>query len=439
MESEPRKYMRLLSSKWSMERWMRNGNSKVQPELISYISIFVCNWFMAVCSLCLLGSTMWIFYQESSDPSLMNNLPWLDYIPVRSSVGADIQNISNVDEPLIKASYIRGKEAVQQFRDHLKCFSESGKWVYDPTPRHLPWNYIGEAYGSKCDKGHQRSGPGHVAYDRAEAIARDGNISTWLVREELKWVWQTNSSCPFRAVNRDDLCRRIGPRRNVMFVGDSLNHQTSYSLMNNLVLNGNGYGPLSLGNQTTDGVYEMCGDIFGAGNGFKVSFVRNDRLTPVVSPKVNRTGNYYEFPWLNLVDEWDVKVLVMNRGAHYEEDAAYAQALRNIFTILSDRFPHVRVIYRNTPPGHVHCETYKGPLTERQNASNLPWHWGEFHRQNQLAAKIVEEFQYIYMDVDTMISLRADGHIGKRDCLHYCVPGPLDLSIQYLYNVLLLL
>ncbi|KAL2630627.1 hypothetical protein R1flu_015313 [Riccia fluitans] len=440
MELELLNYKNVLSSNWSMGRWMRTGNSKFQGELISCFRSCMRNWFVGMFALFLLGS-MWIFYHETSEPYLMKTLPWLELFPL-GSMGEENRS-TDVDQPQIKATYIRGKEAVEQFRNHLACFSESGKWVYDPTPRHLPWNYLGDAFASTCDSRHKWTGPGHVSYEQAEAIERDldGNISAWLVREELKWVWQTNSSCPFWAVNRDDLCRRIGSRRNVMVVGDSLNHEISWTFMNHLVLNGTGYSRLGTNNRSTDGVYEMCGDIFGAGNGFKVSFVRNDRLSPVLFPTVNWERNFYEFPWLNLVDEYDVKLLLMNRGAHYEDDVTYAQALRNIFTILSGRFPHVRVIYRNTQPGHINCETYYRPLSERQNGSQLPdnYHWADFHRQNQLAAKIVEEFQYIYMDVETMLSLRADGHIDKGDCLHYCVPGPLDLSIQYLYNILLLL
>ncbi|KAL2630618.1 hypothetical protein R1flu_015304 [Riccia fluitans] len=249
----------------------------------------------------------------------MKTLPWLELFPLKSM--GEENRLTDVDQPLIKATYIRGKEAVEQFRNHLACFSR-----------------------------HNGTGPGHISYEQAEAIERvlDGNISAWLVREELKWVWQTNSSCPFWAVNRDDLCRRIGSRRNVMVVGDSINRENSWTLMNHLVLNGTGY----TNNRSTDGVYEMCGDIFGAGNGFKVFFVRNDRLSPVLVPSENWETNFYEFPWLNLVDEYDVKLLIMNGEAHYEDDVTYVQALRNIFTILSGRFPHVRVIYRNTQPGN---------------------------------------------------------------------------------------
>lgn len=46
------------------------------------------------------------------------------------------------------------------------------------------------------------------------------------------------------------------------------------------------------------------------------------------------------------------------------------------------------------------------------------------------------------MDAYTPGVMRADAHVGMRangrkDCLHYCVPGPIDHWIVLLYNMLL--
>lgn len=90
--------------------------------------------------------------------------------------------------------------------------------------------------------------------------------------------------------------------------------------------------------------------------------------------------------------------------------------------------------------GHVNCTDYLHPILGAQNqGSRSVWHWGDFQRQNLLAKRIVEEAGYIYMDVDSMISLRPDGHIGSQDCLHYCLPGPLDVVMHIFYNIYLLL
>ncbi|BBN11861.1 hypothetical protein MPTK1_5g15360 [Marchantia polymorpha subsp. ruderalis] len=344
-------------------------------------------------------------------------------------------------EPVIRATSIRGRKAVAAFRTYFDCVSESGKWVYDPTPRPLPWSFVGERYLTMCDGYHEMLGG--VYGEQADRIALSGD-GKWEVREALKWVWQSNDTCPLQRVARDELCRRLGPRRNVMVVGDSLNHGLSWSIMNHLITNGTGYARFMNYDRTTDGVYEMCADIFGQGNGFKISFVRNDRLSLVSAPVYDDRSNFHEYPWMDLVGTYGVKILLLNRGAHYENDTVYERSLRETFTALRKTYPDVQVIYRNTPPGHANCTntTAVPPLAQRQEFGwdGVKWpdfySWGLFARQNVLARKIVEEFEYIYMDVDTMLALRADGHPHPQDCLHYCLPGPSDIGVQLLYNML---
>lgn len=149
-----------------------------------------------------------------------------------------------------------------------------------------------------------------------------------------------------------------------------------------------------------------------------------------------------EWPWLHLLKEWNIKLLLMNRGAYYEADDIYVKSLHQTFFVLHAPHPDLFVIFRNTAPGHVNCTSYHGPISERQeikvDGEHLKWHWHEFFRQNSLAKKIVEDSGYIYIDVDAMLSKRPDGHINKKDCLYYCLPGPLDLVVELFYNVLLL-
>lgn len=46
---------------------------------------------------------------------------------------------------------------------------------------------------------------------------------------------------------------------------------------------------------------------------------------------------------------------------------------------------------------------------------------------------------YTFLDLAAAVSLRPEAHLRPNDCLHYCLPGPLDVIIQMFYNVLLLL
>ena len=71
-------------------------------------------------------------------------------------------------------------------------------------------------------------------------------------------------------------------------------------------------------------------------------------------------------------------------------------------------------------------------------------HWVEVEGQNFLARQVVEAIGGVYIDIETMTTLRGDGHMGFRhhgnngdeDCLHYCHPGPIDTWVLMWFNAL---
>lgn len=44
---------------------------------------------------------------------------------------------------------------------------------------------------------------------------------------------------------------------------------------------------------------------------------------------------------------------------------------------------------------------------------------------------------WILLDAYSPTVLRADMHIGGKDCLHYCMPGPTNNWVTLLYNIIL--
>lgn len=229
----------------------------------------------------------------------------------------------------------------------------------------------------------------------------------------------------------------MGSGRNILLVGDSINHQIQWTFVNHLMTNFSDNGWSMSGVRSTQGE-EVCGDVL-KNKGFNISWVRNDHVSPVESVQDTPRFNVYQWPWLDHLQEWNIKILILNRGAHYESDQGYAKSLHIIFPILRTRSPNLIVLYRNTPPGHVNCTSYSKPLKQRQPPAELPHHWGNFQAQNEMAKRIVERAGYVYMDVDSMLSLRPDGHHTANDCLHYCIPGPLDVVVQLFYNILTLI
>lgn len=89
--------------------------------------------------------------------------------------------------------------------------------------------------------------------------------------------------------------------------------------------------------------------------------------------------------------------------------------------------------------GHPDCATHKGPLHQPPKVVSNVWNWANFPRQNQLAKSFVQGNGFIYLDVDAMLSLRPDGHLNAHDCLHYCIPGPLDVVVELFFNLMRIL
>ena len=42
----------------------------------------------------------------------------------------------------------------------------------------------------------------------------------------------------------------------------------------------------------------------------------------------------------------------------------------------------------------------------------------------------------LYLNVASLSSLRSDSHCNVDDCLHYCVPGPIDAWVEMLHRAL---
>lgn len=155
-------------------------------------------------------------------------------------------------------------------------------------------------------------------------------------------------------------------------------------------------------------------------------------------------GLQYFLPWMSLIRTWGMRAVVLNRGAHYTPTAEFEEQLELTMLVLRKRYPDLLIMYRATAPGHDKCEGMEVPLESPQDGASLPYNWGEMHRQNLAAKRIVEKYGGVYIDIEPMTVLRGDGHRGHvrklrgwvHDCLHYCNPGPVDEWNRLLQNAL---
>lgn len=132
----------------------------------------------------------------------------------------------------------------------------------------------------------------------------------------------------------------------------------------------------------------------------------------------------------------------------------------NVMRNVTHRFPALNIIYRPSVPGHVDCDkhfTSSRPLTApqsndifllpdtvRKNAQG--YRWFELLPQNdQVIHALRKEFpQVLILNVLASTALRADSHkiantrgeTHNPDCLHYCMPGPVDEWVVFLLGAL---
>ncbi|XP_062217817.1 protein trichome birefringence-like 20 [Phragmites australis] len=140
---------------------------------------------------------------------------------------------------------------------------------------------------------------------------------------------------------------------------------------------------------------------------------------------------------------------------HYAVRASFRTALRALRGLPGFRG---RVVVRTVaPPHYENGKWYDGgnclrtrPL--RSNVTSLPQTEAAFHaaqvEEFRAAARGSEAGQFMLLDVSEMMQMRGDGHPGQYghwphekvgfgiDCVHWCLPGPIDAWSELLLHLL---
>ena len=328
-----------------------------------------------------------------------------------------------------------------------------------------------------------RNESGTKAYEEAKVKA----AASWKVRESLRYEWEvpTGTCGAWERFDPQLLCplaKKKGEREgevegegegvvegevgghsfNLLFIGDSMQAQLFQSVAANILKaagadwrhaslvttpqecdterGSNSSSSSSSSSAATPSIYCMLNRMRHesiCANNVTISamYLRNNHL--LLS---NHHGSDPSIkPWSRMHSflRW-ADVIVLNRGAHYMPDSGFRAGVRAAVRYIRNLEPDKLIIMRSTPPGHVYCNNYSEPIAEPQDPDSLPHHWGEFARQNKILREEAEAVGAVFMDVNPMTVLRPDGHLGPPiDCLHYCIPGPLDVWAQLLLNWIL--
>ena len=304
------------------------------------------------------------------------------------------------------------------FNRDLTCMTNRGHWVLDVnhTRPRFQDRRVCEGCGRYCTED-----PPNPAQD---------------------FIWQTvpgqcNSTIvPFDA---DKLCAMLAGQ-SVMLVGDSVQTELGIVLTNMLYEN----------NPTAK--CSVCGFMCSVtntiecknGQSFKLSVYRSDRLDLQLKDYNSWGANFHHRKWLHVLAEQNVSLLIMNRGAHFENVFTIINHLDKLFEYIFSHHPGISVIWRDSPnPVVDYQKQYNSmPLSQPRtfddvlHPGDLPYNW-YFYKSQNIALR---EFFYenwngavTYLDVATPMSYRVDSQV---DYLHYRIPGLIDTWATLLYNVL---
>ncbi|KAI9277247.1 GDSL/SGNH-like acyl-esterase family found in Pmr5 and Cas1p-domain-containing protein [Phascolomyces articulosus] len=189
-----------------------------------------------------------------------------------------------------------------------------------------------------------------------------------------------------------------------------------------------------------------------------VAFLRSDNLVRLGDYKVlepmddqgellSKGSNY---PWRHLIPYFDY--IVLNTGPHWRSDLkfgpnrsqeelleGYTAAMNSVFQALKeDVESHQRVWLRTSPFGHTECSQYSDPQETIVKPSPEPYEWNMFEPYNEVYSNWIAKQQgderFQLLDV-SFTDYRGDAHSRPdKDCLHFCLPGPVDDWNRLLYH-----
>lgn len=267
----------------------------------------------------------------------------------------------------------------------------------------------------------------YYAQPGGHACVCDTREGVFDVNKREKYYWHP-ANCTLPRWNAKRFCSLLQNRK-ILMIGDSTNRQTSSTLMA-MVTAGNG----------------SCAEqIFSS---------RSDNLVSLANGSKDLLG---------LIKAHDIPpdIVVISAGAHFRSIIDYENnwlGIRQQLERIHETYPNLKIIWKTQNPGHVECAVDTSPIStyEKRNEKKDIYSWNlhpEFDRISAFHIHNISNFYSTKMNQTNIQSshtpfiqvmdlfplyLRPDAHPHYvRDCLHYCLPGPLNLFSILFLNLLI--
>jgi hypothetical protein len=305
-------------------------------------------------------------------------------------------------------SYIISSCLENDWCDHTVCTGNrhiAGKWKFHPnaTKTFYCCDYENLWNTSLCGPqgnfdrnyvGHptflQQSG-GHACLCDTDRLA---------ISQREQWIWEPDY-CRLLEWNATQFCELLG-NRTVVLVGDSTMDQTAATLISMINFQHGTCSP-------------------------QIRNARNDELY-----FATHGMNFYQ-----IVARYQPDICIFNAGPHMHD-------LGDIYTVwynLEQNWPsvvrsspHTKFVWKTINPGHVNCSGYHAPTrTYEPGPANMDWYGYRLYPEfDGWSYHYSRKLNFTVMDM-AMLYLRPDGH---SDCMHFCLPGPLDVFSRIFLTML---
>lgn len=330
-----------------------------------------------------------------------------------------------------------------------------GNWVLDPAPIHPPFSCCGwDGYfgfnisideklclpegekAGQCELHRTGGNSSQLLHAGGNACACDlkNRLASpdWKFKDtnnnRAKYIWKP-SNCDLLAWNATQFCELLG-NRTILMIGDSTMQQTGVSLVNMII---------SSGASCASRVNVVVSTLLYVTQTYKKCFVdatlqeAHHRIKPDIS--ILNVGAH-------LKDPGDLHFIIDN----FREFMAKEKTERN-----------VTFLWKTQNPGHVNCTNYREPFQDYSLGKDMKkvfhndpnaieqtqYNWNLFPTFDDIARNKSYSIGFKVIDMDPLY-LRPDAHPAqlphpdgrRRDCLHFCLPGPLHLFAVLLQTMM---
>lgn len=314
-------------------------------------------------------------------------------------------------------------EYLKKFQSRLDCIHQNGHWKFNSSlsPPEL-----------SCETAFSRGGGGLCNQTLT-------NIPGY------RYYWDAPTCDHISPFSFKSLCH-IMNGRSILLVGDSLTTEFSINLLNTISNYAKSDGCIIKKIRSYDDVKHdiPCSKYAPNTKDFSIIAVRSDRLN--LNENISIKGReFIEYSWVKYL-KMDrnklISLIVLNRGAHYENNELLLSAVKRAFDYITNSHPNALIVWRNSKAGFMDYmeHFYDTPLTSAPPPLDDPYNYTLILSQNMLMRDFIrdkfQEWNILYWDIYNMTSVRRDTH---RDPMHPCQIGVMETWVLMFYNIIKLL